>query len=100
MGGTQTIVHTRKFRLCKSAEKNCSETDSYYFGLACRTEIIMIWSGAADFRPISVIRLANTGQKQGGESAIERDFTKIFPAAGGKFFLPAKMLLHCRLIVI
>ena len=26
---------TRKFRLCKSAEKNCSEAGSYYSSLAC-----------------------------------------------------------------
>ena len=27
-------LHIVKFRLCKSAEKNCSETGSYYSGLA------------------------------------------------------------------
>ena len=29
-------LHIVKFRLCKSAEKNCSEAGSYYSGLACR----------------------------------------------------------------
>ena len=28
-------IHIGKFRLCKSAEKNCSEAGSYYSGLAC-----------------------------------------------------------------
>ena len=29
-------IHIDKFRLCKSAEKNCSEADPYYSGPACR----------------------------------------------------------------
>ena len=32
--GAGNSILTRKFRLCKSAEKNCSEAGLYYFCLA------------------------------------------------------------------
>ena len=38
--GAGNSILTRKARLCKSAEKNCSEAGSYYSCLACRTGII------------------------------------------------------------
>ena len=45
-------ILTRKFRLCKSAEKNCSETGSYYSCLACLTG-----SGKRNFCPAPQNRL-------------------------------------------
>ena len=44
----------------KSAEKNCSEAGPYYFSPACRTGIMRIGFGVADFLPKRVVRLADT----------------------------------------
>ena len=49
-----------KVRLCKNAEKNCSEAGSYYSCPACRNGIMRTGSCAADFRPDRVISLADT----------------------------------------
>ena len=54
-------IYIGKFRLFKSAEKNCSEAESYYSGPVCQTGIIRTGFSAADFRLNRVIRLANTG---------------------------------------
>ena len=49
-------IHIVKFRLCKSAEKNCSEAGSYYSGPACQTGII---------RPARTAH-GNVGEKRAG----------------------------------
>ena len=54
-------IYIGKFRLCKSAEKNCSEAESYYSCPACQTGIIRTGFSATNFRLNRVTRLANTG---------------------------------------
>ena len=54
--GAGNSIHIVKFRLCKSAEKNCSEAGLYYSCLACRTGII---------RPARTAH-GNVGKKRAG----------------------------------